>query len=305
MAPGRKELWAALPVLLLLIFAVRSAAASPLRRALEAHENLRVLAAYGGLSGVAAAVTGAAIYGELAILAVEQQALYGAVLALHCWGMHGLGATGAEPRGAPSQQKAKTEDEEEGSGRRQVVESDRGPSDKARQTVEMTGRSSSAPSAPAAAAAAAVPAGGEGAGSKNPAPPPDAGPLLNFDEATARRRTVDDDALMEEQLFARAMAPMSTEEADASGVAEAAPQFDADFEELMRRFDEDDRATAQPITELALESFEDESPPPAPAILSDVTPAHQPVLTLDAEMLLDSNANEDEDELLKGIEDLP
>ncbi|OLQ02279.1 hypothetical protein AK812_SmicGene14890 [Symbiodinium microadriaticum] len=253
-APQRSELWAALPVLLLLLFTVRSAAASPLRRALEAHDTLRVLAAYGVLSGIAAAVTGALIYGELAGWTVEKQGTFAAVLALHCWGMRGLGAT-AEPRGSPPQQKAKTEED-------------------------------------------------EGSAKGSSAAPPAEGPLLNFDEVAARRRTVDDDAMMEEQLFARALAPLSTEEVDTTGAGEAAPQFDADFEELMRRFDEDDRATAQPITELALESPED-SPPPAAAILPDTTPAHQPVLTLDAEMLLDSNANEDEDELLKGIEDLP
>lgn len=290
-APHRSELWAALPVLLLLLFAVRSAAASPLRRALEAHDTLRVLAAYGVLSGIAAAVTGALIYGELAGWTVEKQGTFAAVLALHCWGMRGLGAT-AEPRGSPPQQKAKTE-EDEGSGRRQVVESDRA-AEKARQTVEMGARS----------AAAAAPAPAAGAGKSSSSSPPAEGPLLNFDEAAARRRTVDDDAMMEEQLFARALAPLSSEEVDTNGTGEAVPQFDADFEELMRRFDEDDRATAQPITELALESPED-SPPPAAAILPDTTPAHQPVLTLDAEMLLDSNANEDEDELLKGIEDLP
>lgn len=60
----RLELWALLPILTLLILAVRSASASPLRRALEIHDSVRVLAAYGVLSGVAAVATGGLIFSQ-------------------------------------------------------------------------------------------------------------------------------------------------------------------------------------------------------------------------------------------------
>lgn len=280
-APQRLELWAALPVMVVLIFSVRSAAASPLRKALEVHDSLSVLAAYGVLSGVAAAVTGGFIYGELVGWIPERQAIYAALLAAHCWGMHSLSS--GETRGSPAPQKAKSENE--GAGRRHVVDSG---GDKAagagngRQSIEM-GRPTAPPDhAPAATVTAE-----------------DKGPLLNFEEGAGRRRSVEDDARMEEQLFAMAFRSADGEVVADGGIAE--PQFEADFEELMRRFDEDDRA--QPITELALEQVEDSASPASAPVLPDATPVHS-VLALDAQALLDSNANEDEDELLKGIEDI-
>lgn len=264
-APQRLELWAALPLLAVFILAVRSAAASPLRKALEAHDTLRVLATYGVLSVVAAVATGGLIYSELAGWNPERQAIYVALLAAHCWGMHSLSA--AEMRGGSRRHV------EESSVKTAGEKAAAGP---ARQSIEM-GRPSTSPDHP-------------------PTITEDKGPLLNFDEGAARRRTVDDDAMMEEQLFAKALAS----EAAGGGIAE--PQFEADFEELMRRFDEDDRA-AQPITELALEQVEDSASPVSAPVLPDATPVHG-VLALDAQALLDSNANEDEDELLKGIEDI-
>ncbi|CAJ1353663.1 unnamed protein product [Effrenium voratum] len=288
-APTKLEHLAAFPVLSLLILAVRSAAASPLRKALEVHDTLSVLAAYGVLSGLAASITGGLIYGELAAWSVERQAVYAGLLAAHCWGMRALSGSG-ELRGAAAPQKAKTE--AEGGGRRQVVD-DRAAANEARG-IELARPKS--PPVPGGVPAAAAPPVTE-----------DNNPLLDFDEGAARRRTVEDDAMMEEQLFAKALAPLAAEATDGAGIAE--PQFDADFEELMRRFDEDDRAA--PITELALESVEDDSSPAAAPVITDaaaaipdVTPANAPVLTLDAQMLLDSNAPEDEDELLKDIEDI-
>ncbi|CAE8623014.1 unnamed protein product, partial [Polarella glacialis] len=50
-SPWRLELWVALPGLAALVMGVRSSASTPLRRALEAHDNLSVLASYGVLSG--------------------------------------------------------------------------------------------------------------------------------------------------------------------------------------------------------------------------------------------------------------
>eukprot|EP00438_Fugacium_kawagutii_P026538 Skav209497 [mRNA] locus=scaffold1892:330281:335623:+ [translate_table: standard] len=72
-APQRFELWALVPVLAALILAVRSAAASPLRKALEVHDTLSVLAAYGVLSSVAAVATGTLIYSELVAWKPERQ----------------------------------------------------------------------------------------------------------------------------------------------------------------------------------------------------------------------------------------
>lgn len=209
--------------------------------------------------------TGGLIYSELAGWNPERQAIYVALLAAHCWGMHSLSA--AEMRGGSRRHV------EESSVKTAGEKAAAGP---ARQSIEM-GRPSTSPDHP-------------------PTITEDKGPLLNFDEGAARRRTVDDDAMMEEQLFAKALAS----EAAGGGIAE--PQFEADFEELMRRFDEDDRA-AQPITELALEQVEDSASPVSAPVLPDATPVHG-VLALDAQALLDSNANEDEDELLKGIEDI-
>eukprot|EP00931_Biecheleriopsis_adriatica_P079776 TRINITY_DN53124_c0_g1_i1.p1 TRINITY_DN53124_c0_g1~~TRINITY_DN53124_c0_g1_i1.p1 ORF type:complete len:473 (+),score=116.53 TRINITY_DN53124_c0_g1_i1:36-1421(+) len=271
-APWRTELWAALPVLVVLIAGVRSAASMPLRRALEAHDNLTVLAFYGAMSGAAAMLSGVLIYSELADWGRERQLLFAAIVVAHCWGMRSLSFGDAEPRGSAPAQKAKSEDE--GSTRRQKLQSgerDILNCDDALQMVELAGRAVSST------------AGKTG----------DSGPLLPFAEPT-HRRTVDDDAFIEEQLFAKALG--------AAGDTEAEPQFDADFEEIMRRFDEDDRAVALPITELALESFDD-SPPPTPQV-PDGSPAPQ-VLAFDAQELLSIPEPDDEDELLKGIEDIP
>merc|ERR1712118_403505 len=84
-------------------------------------------------------------------------------------------------------------------------------------------------------------------------------PLLNF---SAAARTVDDDDEMEDQLLARALAPQclnsvmndvmpSASEVEGPPISldfmpsvtsfDSNPQFDVDFEEIMRRFDEDDK----------------------------------------------------------------
>ncbi|CAK9072429.1 unnamed protein product [Durusdinium trenchii] len=317
-APQRLELWAALPVLGGLILAVRSAAASPLRKALEVHDSLRVLAAYGVLSGLAAVLTGGFIYSELAAWKPDRQvppmdaprdrpsrrraapcrpsravgrrvanggrseAIYVALLAGHCWGMRSLSSSD-QLRGSPDEpQKAKTE-AVEGSSRRQTVLE---PAGAPRASVEMTR---------AAGERGAADVGEKGKEEK--------GPLLTLEEGAARRRSVDEDARMEEQLFAKALGSLATDSPEAER-GTAAPHFDADFEELMRRFDEDDQQQPTTVTDLALDTtIEDSASPVSPPVLPDVTPVHT-VLTLDAEALLDSNANEDEDELLKGIEDL-
>eukprot|EP00913_Durusdinium_trenchii_P002194 g2026.t1 len=290
-APQRLELWAALPVLGGLILAagsaqtdptdptealpfgarqpeVRSAAASPLRKALEVHDSLRVLAAYGVLSGLAAVLTGGFIYSELAAWKPDRQAIYVALLAGHCWGMRSLSSSD-QLRGSPDEpQKAKTE-AVEGSSRRQTVLE---PAGAPRASVEMTR---------AAGERGAADVGEKGKEEK--------GPLLTLEEGAARRRSVDEDARMEEQLFAKALGSLATDSPEAER-GTAAPHFDADFEELMRRFDEDDQQQPTTVTE------RNGAKP--------VTREVHTVLTLDAEALLDSNANEDEDELLKGIEDL-
>eukprot|EP00930_Biecheleria_cincta_P096980 TRINITY_DN88740_c0_g1_i1.p1 TRINITY_DN88740_c0_g1~~TRINITY_DN88740_c0_g1_i1.p1 ORF type:complete len:548 (-),score=131.67 TRINITY_DN88740_c0_g1_i1:27-1616(-) len=341
LAPWRLELWAALPILAVLIVGVRSAASAPLRRALEAHDNLSVLASYGAMSGAAATLTGGFVYSEMAAWGSERQALYAVLAIAHCWGMRSLSLSGAELRGSAGQ---KTKVEDEGTSVRGQRERIVASSEKALQMVEMTTSAAAAKASnPAteralAGSSAAVSSssasssvgatgrergnggrhGGGGGGSS-------VGPLLNFaEDDTSHRRSVDDDAL-EEQLFAKALAPLALHpqvggephlEADSFAVAAGGevadvPQFDADFEELMRRFDEDDKSFEQPITALALESFECEPESPKPAAagtgrpMADLSPALPGVLALDAQALLDGAGQDDEDELLKSIEDIP
>jgi len=274
------------------------------------HDNLRVLASYGVLSGLAATFTGAFVYSELSGWGVERQALYVAIAAAHCWGMRSLSLSEKELRGS-SPQKAKSEDEGTGQSDRAVSSGE-----KALQTVEMT-----------ATRAAETVIGGSASSSAGRERGKNAEPLLNFSEPSTRR-TVDDDALMEEQLFAKALAGIDADTAglgdseDAAvtsegwaaswkdGIAKEAdsPQFDADFEEIMRRFGEDDdKASVQPITELALESFDlaSEKAIATASPVADATPPAPTVLAFDAQTLMDSAAHDDEDELLKSIEDIP
>jgi hypothetical protein len=153
-------------------------------------------------------------------------------------------------------------------------------------------------------------------------------PLLNFNEPLGH--TVDDDVEFEEKVFAHALAPLHLSPAKSDGnaadpwtaawpddgsgatgpssiaaVAAAptvtvAPQFDADFEEMMRRFGEEDSDKGQRITDL----------PPEPVLEQPAVPdaASPPsVLTYDAQTMLDDacGAQDDEDELLRSIEDIP
>lgn len=296
-SPERPIIWASLVVVTLLLLAVRSAAATPLRKAIEVHDHLSVLASYGLLSGVAAATTGGVVYGELSRLGFSRQVAYAAVASLHCWGMRALSLS-SDPKGYASVPKDHGDAEaavpaevlhQQGGGKRTAVPG-------SGKTIEMVGVSASKRSADE---------------------PPS--PLFRFNEAQpSQKRTVDEDARIEDDLFANALAPqrlaplepamLGVPGAEAArdlggvatglgGLALPEPQFDADFEEIMRRFDEDDRPNESITAERRLSGdlskpVEGASPPS--------------VLTgLDAQTLFDvSYGDGDEDELLRSIQDI-
>lgn len=263
--PDRPALWAALLVAVALLLGVRWAAAVPLRRAMEAHGSLSVLTAYGAASSAAACVTGGYIYGEVALWSFERQSIYVLLVCAHCWGIMSLGFGGNSGHGAEGR------DSERRQGDYQ-------------QIGEMSG-------------------GGDA-------------PLLNFSDPVVQR-TVDDDAQIEDQLLARALAPASLSTVGAVGAGGGwadwsapfpgggapEPQFDADFEEIMRRFDEDDRRhsgkTGAALGVASAPSKESANPPP---------PAPAGVLSgLDAQTMFDisyGGLDEEEDDLVNSIEDL-
>merc|ERR1712190_377723 len=82
-----------------------------------------------------------------------------------------------------------------------------------------------------------------------------------------------------------------------------APQFDADFEEIMKRLNEDDQADQGQL----IKDLDGTNPDPSPTSLTlpDATPPS--VLEYDAQTLLDDacGMQVDEDELLRSIEDIP
>jgi len=298
-SPERPVIWVSLVVVTLLLLAVRSAAATPLRKAIEVHDHLSVLASYGLLSGVAAATTGGVVYGELSRLGFQRQVTYAAVASLHCWGMRALSLS-SDPKGYTSVPKDHGDEEaavhaevlpQQGGSKRTAVPG-------SGKTVEMVGVSASKRSSD-----------------------DQSSPLFRFSEAPpSQTRTVDEDARIEDDLFANALAPqrLATLEPTMLGVPGAAatqdlggiaqdlgglalpePEFDADFEEIMRRFDEDDRpheditAQRRPSGDLS-KPVEGASPPS--------------VLTgLDAQTLFDvsyGDGDGDEDELLRSIQDI-
>jgi len=303
--PARSELWAALACITVLLLGVRSAAAMPLRRALEVHDNLSVLAAYGLVSSVVASVTGGLVYGEMDSWDPSQQTCYLAVAAAHCWGMSAL-------------------------GRSSDVKVIKGGADKdVEQGAETPAKSYGKPSQMTELSSRGSTATPNASGSRREEP---LSPLLNFNEPQAH--TVDEDADFEEKVFAHALAPLHLTPAKSDGSATdpwtaawpdsgssvtgpssaaawpesgssvtgptVAPQFDADFEEMMRRFGEDDSDKGQRITDLT----------PEPVLERQAVPdaASPPtVLTYDAQTMLDDacGAQDDEDELLRSIEDIP
>jgi len=151
---------------------------------------------------------------------------------------------------------------------------------------------------------------------------------------------VDQDAEIEEQLFARALAPQRLAAAfsglpvidDGGGgfdlpsgnffagafgdvsLEGMTPQFDADFEEIMRRFDEDDRQASsiddmgpgvRPIVDLVMDS--EASHHTSKSSGEAAAPPPPSVLQFDASTLLDDSMGVgfDEDDLLNSIQDIP
>mmetsp|Transcript_41272 Transcript_41272/g.81448 ORF Transcript_41272/g.81448 Transcript_41272/m.81448 type:complete len:491 (+) Transcript_41272:34-1506(+) len=301
MEPARSELWAAMACIVVLLLGVRSAAAMPLRRALEVHDNLSVLAAYGLVSSIVASVTGGLVFGEMDSWDPSQQTCYLIVAAAHCWGMSTLGRASSDVKAIKDGADTDVE--------RGTETPAKGLYGKSLQMTELSSRGSTA--TPSAIA------------SRREEP---SSPLLNFNEPSVH--TVDDDVEFEEKIFAHALAPLHLSPAKSDGsaadpwtaawpdsgnsatapsstVAAAAPtavvpQFDADFEEMMRRFGEEDSDKGQRITDLAPEPVLER-----PAVPDAAFPPS--VLTYDAQTMLDDacGAQDDEDELLRSIEDIP
>mmetsp|Transcript_7347 Transcript_7347/g.18416 ORF Transcript_7347/g.18416 Transcript_7347/m.18416 type:complete len:519 (-) Transcript_7347:68-1624(-) len=349
LAPHRFELWAAIASLAVLIFGVRSAATAPLRRAMEVHDNLSVLASYGAVSSGAAMLTGSYVYGELEGWKFERQALFAAVAVSHCWGLRALGlrSGGSDARGAPKKDREtpRADDEKSGESRSpgQPKEARRAESSMRGSSVQMVELPSSATGSLAGRsigagggngkAAGGGPASSSGASAGTREQP--SGPLLTFNEP----RTVDEDAQIEDKLIARALAPqrlapvvsgLPVLDDGLDGFADdvtsgnpfdgafddmgATPQFDADFEEIIRRFDEDDRQQTLEESGPGVRPIVDLSPDTAfggggelssnkPVQGAPLPPA---VLQFDAQTLLDDDGGQDdEDELLRSIEDIP
>jgi len=300
--PARYDLWATLACIVVLLLGVRSAAAMPLRRALEVHDTLSVLAAYGLVSSIVASVTGGLVYGEMDSWDSFQQTCYLAVAAAHCWGMFVLRRAGFDVKAIKD--GANTDVER---GAETPAKSLYG---KSLQMTELSSRGSTA-----------TPTAG---GSRREEPK---SPLLNFHEPLAH--TVDDDVEFEEKVFAHALAPLHLSPAKSDGIAAepwtaawpdagssatepgstaapvaptvtVAPQFDADFEEMMRRFGEEDSEKCRRITDLSPEPVLERAAVPDAA-------SPPSVLTYDAQTMLDDacGAQDDEDELLRSIEDIP
>lgn len=280
------SLWAGVVLLLILLVVVRSAAAVPLRRAMEIHDNLSVLAFYGVLSSAAAALTGCVVFGEMDGWGLDMQIVYGAVAVAHCWGMCRLGMCVSEPKGyAGIPWEAGADDEPEDEMVPPVLE-----------MASFGGRGVSASTI-----------GASTANRKSSTSPP---PALSFCEGVQSAMVLDDDARIEDELFARALAPIGgvpdTEDIwapawpESDAVVEAsqkAPQFDEDFEEIMRRFDDEDRTrtgNALPIAALEpLDARAGATKSPAQGLLGSAQTS-----------LFEMPETDDEDEMLKGIVDL-
>mmetsp|Transcript_39275 Transcript_39275/g.108267 ORF Transcript_39275/g.108267 Transcript_39275/m.108267 type:complete len:535 (+) Transcript_39275:129-1733(+) len=343
--PSRPALWGEAVALVASLLWVRSAAAAPLRRALETHDKLSVLASYGMTSSATAALTGSLVYRETAAWSLDRQVLSFAISAVHCWGMVSLSLRGlARDSGDDTD----------------LVNRATGPSI---QMAEVPGRCGGATPASCGgggafpggfsggAAAAAASSGSRGAniatGGSSASGAPMAvvgahdgqgdGPLLDFGVGP---RTVDEDALIEDQLLARALAPQRlsfvlgtplTVEPEAEGPlgGESLPwvaawpdsgasgqalawgnsnsslQFDADFEEIMRRFDEDDKKTGAHAEQAINPSLGLAAPMPEAVVSTPSQGTAALAVPMDAQTMLDvSYGLDEEDQLLECIQDI-
>eukprot|EP00927_Polykrikos_kofoidii_P037218 TRINITY_DN31383_c0_g1_i2.p1 TRINITY_DN31383_c0_g1~~TRINITY_DN31383_c0_g1_i2.p1 ORF type:complete len:468 (-),score=90.69 TRINITY_DN31383_c0_g1_i2:49-1452(-) len=275
-APLRPSLWVVAVALAAVLLFLRSATSPPLRRALEAHDKLTVLATYGVTSSAAAALTGGFVYRETDAWSIERQVLSFALCVAHCWGMSSLAVRSLSSDGGSK-----------GVGGRGARDGGKG----AVQLAEMSGR------------------GSKHAVNSDGRPP---SPLLNFSPSA---RTVDEDAQMEDQLLAHALAPQNLSPLMGWASFGENQQFDADFEEIMRRFGEDDKkftggegGEPQPsivdITQLVDEAASSPLLPPVepsgPLTSGAMTGA------MDAQDMLDISYDnmDDEESLLQGIQDI-
>ncbi|CAK0875517.1 unnamed protein product [Prorocentrum cordatum] len=220
-----------------------------------AHDNLSVLAFYGCVSSAAAVASGALVFGELQDMRFNEHALFVFLGVAHCWGMHSLGRYGGE-RYTRLDGGEKEDRAEALSGR---------ALGKSVQMAEL-------PSHRAAAdGAAGAPAKAKEA------------PLLQFSDEPVVH-TPEDDEQFEDKLFAQALGACdlptpvdgggpegwaadwggAAPEGGAAGprLAALAPAggpaaFDADFEEMMKRFEEEDKAFAGTLPVLDFDSGQD------------------------------------------------
>mmetsp|Transcript_42484 Transcript_42484/g.91688 ORF Transcript_42484/g.91688 Transcript_42484/m.91688 type:complete len:642 (-) Transcript_42484:294-2219(-) len=89
--PDVPDLWVVLLAIFFLLVGVRRVAVTPLRRALETHDTLLVLASYGGISSLSAVAAGTLVYGELEALNENRKAAFLICVLIHSLGLQTLG----------------------------------------------------------------------------------------------------------------------------------------------------------------------------------------------------------------------
>lgn len=314
--PSRVDLWVPVPLICALLLGVRNVAARPLRRAMEIHDNLCVLACYGAISSLTAAVVGVFIFDEFGGWEPWQKATSTGLVLLHCWSIQELGKFG-DVKGA-----SKKHDREIPRGKDAATDKNCFTKEAGRRMADPAKGSS--PKIEMKSATHFV-HGDRGIRGPSSSEPPSGNELLNFN---SEPRTVEQDAQIEDELFARALAPARLSSVvtgmpvvdDGGGLemlrnaaegdcffqeaTDLTPKFDADFEEIMRRFDEDDAADIGPGVRPVLDlggGNDEASPRPAHVHESNMGQ----ILQFDAGALLEDDADiQDEEELVRNIQNL-
>eukprot|EP00929_Paragymnodinium_shiwhaense_P013285 TRINITY_DN121149_c0_g1_i1.p1 TRINITY_DN121149_c0_g1~~TRINITY_DN121149_c0_g1_i1.p1 ORF type:complete len:506 (-),score=118.54 TRINITY_DN121149_c0_g1_i1:83-1600(-) len=312
--PGEPTFWAGGLTFAGMLYWLRSSAAPALRKAFETHDRLSILAMYGMTSSAAAAIAGGNIFHETSAWPVEKQMCSFAIGCLHCWGMASLSSremmikkTDGDNGSAGDIESSMVEKPSLSRGRMASSEA-------AALGVEMPTRGTTTAvkasvSAIGASAALAGDAGRQGGT-----------PLLDFSIAP---RTVDDDDEMEDQLLASALAPQRlasvlgefpganvvTAGPLGMGAAPVSPQFDADFEEIMRRFNQDDEKAVEAgdgqLANIVGLLPEESAGATSGICLPAASPSGPAAVVMDAQDMLDSCGGVDEEELLlQSITDL-